>query len=173
VRYSVRAIATETDDPAAVLTRLNEVLLAEDWSPRFTTVALATFLTPPEGAPDVGADLVLSVVSGGHPPALVRRADGSVEVLACHGTLIGLLPELNLETVQVALRRGDTLLLYTDGATEARLATGEELGQSRLTRLLAREGADPADLASRIAQDLVDRAGEGLRDDLCLLTLSR
>lgn len=173
VRYSLRAIAAETDDPAVALTRLNEVLLAEDWSPRFTTIVLATFQTTDGMSPDVDTPLVLHLVSGGHPPAFLRRADGSVEVVECHGTLIGLLPELDLDTVKVQLRRGDTLLLYSDGATEARLATGEEMGQSRLTRLLASEGADTVDLASRIARDLVERAGEGLRDDLALLTLSR
>jgi PAS domain S-box-containing protein len=176
VRYSLRAIATETTEPAAVLARLNEVLLAEEWSPRFTTLVLATF-EQPQQADDAGSDdevpLVLRLVSGGHPPAIVRRADGSVAVLDTPGTLIGLLPTLELTTVEVELRRGDTLLLYTDGATEARLATGEEIGQSRLTRLLADEGSDPTDLSSRIAQHLVHRAGAGLRDDLALLTLSR
>jgi PAS domain S-box-containing protein len=178
VRYSVRAIATETDDPATVVRRLNEVLLAEDWSPRFTTLALASFVAGPhdgseQKAPQDGTPLALRVVSGGHPPALVRRADASVEVLHCPGTLVGLLPDLDLTTVQVTLHPGDTLLLYTDGATEARLDTGEELGQSRLIRLLAAEGGDPVDLASRIAAELVERAGAGLRDDLALLTLTR
>jgi sigma-B regulation protein RsbU (phosphoserine phosphatase) len=171
VRYSLRAIATETDDPTTVLRRLNEVLLAEDWSPRFTTMALATFRASAETERD--GELTLSVVSGGHPPAFVRRADGSVEVVTCQGTLLGLLPELHLETVEVTLGKGDTVLFSTDGATEARLATGEEVGQSRLADLLAREGADVVDLASRLAHDLVARAGDGLRDDLCLLTLSR
>jgi PAS domain S-box-containing protein len=171
VRYSLRAIATETDDPTTVLRRLNEVLHAEDWSPRFTTMALATFRASAETERD--GELTLSVVSGGHPPAFVRRADGSVEVVTCQGTLLGLLPELHLETVEVTLGKGDTVLFYTDGATEARLATGEEVGQSRLADLLAREGADVVDLASRLAHDLVARAGDGLRDDLCLLTLSR
>ena len=176
VRYSLRAIATETTDPAAVLTRLNEVLMAEDWSPRFTTLVLATFEQPQqlgETAADDEAPLVLHLVSGGHPPAIVRRADGSVAVLDTPGTLIGLLPTLELTTVDVELRRGDTILLYTDGATEARLATGEEIGQSRLTRLLAKEGSDLTDLCSRIARHLVKRAGVGLRDDLALLTMSR
>lgn len=175
VRYSLRAITAETDDPAAAVTRLNEVLLAEEWSPRFTTLVVATFESPsvdPSGADDE-TPLVLTLVSGGHPPALVRHPGGEVDVISCPGTLVGLLPELDLTSVQVELRRGDTLLLYTDGATEARLATGEEVGQSRLTRLLSREGADVNDLASRIAQELVRRAGSGLRDDLCLLTLSR
>jgi PAS domain S-box-containing protein len=170
VRYSLRAIATETDDPTVALHRLNEVLLAEDWSPRFTTMALATFRVPAEAPDD---DLTLTVASGGHPPAFVRRADGSVEVVTCQGTLLGLLPELHLETVEVRLGKGDTVLFYTDGATEARLSTGEQVGQSRLTELFAREGADVVDLAPRLAHDLVARAGEGLRDDLCLLTLSR
>jgi PAS domain S-box-containing protein len=172
VRYSLRAITMDITDPAMALTRLNEVLMAEDWSPRFTTLVLATFCEPATGPDDEGP-LVLRLASGGHPPAIVRRADGAIEVLESPGMLVGLISPLDLTTVEVELHRGDTILLYTDGATEARLATGEEMGQSRVTRLLAVEGADPKDLASRIAQDLVERAGAGLRDDLALLTLSR
>jgi PAS domain S-box-containing protein len=172
VRYSLRAITMDITDPATALARLNEVLMAEDWSPRFTTLVLATFSEPANGPDDEGP-LVLRLVSGGHPPAIVRRADGTIEVLESPGTLVGLVSPLDLTTVEVELHRGDTILLYTDGATEARLSTGEEVGESRVTRLLAAEGADPDDLASRIAQDLVERAGAGLRDDLALLTLSR
>jgi PAS domain S-box-containing protein len=172
VRYSLRAITMAVSDPATALDRLNEVLMAEDWSPRFTTLVLATFSEPANG-PDDDGPLVLRLVSGGHPPAIVRRAAGSIEVLDSPGMLVGLITPLELTTVEVELHRGDTMLLYTDGATEARLATGEEMGESRVTRLLAAEGADPTDLASRIAQDLVERAGAGLRDDLALLTLSR
>ena len=152
------------------------MLLAEDWSPRFTTLVLATFEQPRQTDVPTSDDeepVVLRLVSGGHPPAIVRRADGTVEVLDTPGTLIGLLPSLELTTVEVELCRGDTILLYTDGATEARLATGEEMGQSRVTRLLAEHGSTTTDLASRIADDLVLRAGAGLRDDMALLTLSR
>jgi PAS domain S-box-containing protein len=175
VRYSLRAITMDITDPATALTRLNEVLMAEDWSPRFTTLVLATFIEPPQDG-STGLDdeppVALRLVSGGHPPAIVRRADGRVEVVEAPGTLVGLLPELELTTVDVELGRGDTILLYTDGATEARLETGEEMGQSWVTRLLADEGTDPVDLASRIAHDLVERAGAGLRDDLALLAIS-
>jgi PAS domain S-box-containing protein len=176
VRYSLRAITMEITDPATALTRLNEVLMAEDWTPRFTTLVLATFVPPEQDAatgPDDVPPLALRLVSGGHPPAIVRRADGEVEVLDTPGTLIGVLPSLELTTVDVELHRGETMLMYTDGATEARLATGEEMGQSRLTLLLAQEGATSTDLAARIAHDLVRQTGAGLRDDLALLTLTR
>jgi PAS domain S-box-containing protein len=174
VRYSLRAITMDITDPATALMRLNEVLMAEDWAPRFTTLVLATFVQP--NADAAGTDdepVVLRLVSGGHPPAIVRRADGRIDVVDSPGTLLGLIAPLELTTVDVELNRGDTILLYTDGATEARLATGEEMGQSRLTLLLAAEGADPEGLATRIAHDLVARAGAGLRDDLALLTLTR
>jgi PAS domain S-box-containing protein len=172
VRYSLRALTMDITDPATALGKLNEVLMSEDWSPRFTTLVLATFCEP-AGGPDGPEPLVLRLVSGGHPPAIVRRANGRIEVVESPGMLVGLISPLDVTTVEVELHRGDTILLYTDGATEARLETGEEMGESRVTRLLAAEGADPRDLASRIAQDLVERAGAGLRDDLALLTLSR
>ena len=94
--------------------------------------------------------------------------------VACAGTLVGVLPDLTWQSVTVALNAGDTLLLHTDGATEARDANGRELGQQVLTSLLADAARRPLtrDVTVSIADGLQRRAA-GLRDDLALLALSR
>ncbi|MFJ3819423.1 PP2C family protein-serine/threonine phosphatase [Streptomyces sp. NPDC090056] len=60
----------------------------------------------------------------GHLPALVRRAGGHVERLGTPGTLLGVMNDLHLTDVPFHLDPGDLLLLYTDGATEARPRPG-------------------------------------------------
>ncbi|MCU1454952.1 MAG: domain S-box protein [Acidimicrobiales bacterium] len=176
VRYSLHALAPDHDDLSVLLHRLNDVLLGEGWNHRFTTLVLATFrATPGLTEPAARDPLVMSVISGGHPPPLVRRADGQIEELACRGTLIGALQTISANQVQVSLHPGDTLLLYTDGATEARDAAGRQLGDLVLRELLAANGPadDPAGLTDRLAAALLERVRGGLRDDLALLTLTR
>lgn len=156
VRYTLRALAPDTDDPAVLLRRLNDVLLTGDWGERFTTLVLATFVAGPgprRRRSEVAAPLSMSLVSGGHPPALMRRTDGTVHVVPCAGTLVGVLPELALEVVTVDLFPGDTMLLYTDGAIEARDAGGEELGDGALADVLAATGGGPpgSPVAERLA----------------------
>lgn len=68
--------------------------------------------------------VAVSIASGGHPPALLLRADGTAGFLATPGgLLVGILPDAHFTPAATTLAPGDNLLLYTDGLTEAR--TGE------------------------------------------------
>ena len=116
-RYTLRAAAVYDPDPAAVLANLNTVLNHEynGHDPRFCTVIFG--LLTPDG--DQGGFRV-TLASGGHPPALLLRADGTADYLPTPGgQLIGVLPDAHIATTTVRLDPGDTLLLYTDGLTEA------------------------------------------------------
>ncbi|MGN6635156.1 MAG: PP2C family protein-serine/threonine phosphatase [Oryzihumus sp.] len=169
VRHSLHAIAPDTDDPAVVLRRLNDLLLGEDWDGRFTTLLLLTF---EDGCRREGP-LEVSMASGGHPAPMMRTADGTVCSIPCPGTLVGAVRELSVATVRLNLAQGDTLVLYTDGVTEARDPSGVELGERTLARLLAEHRDDDADLARTLAHDVLRLADGELRDDLALLTLTR
>lgn len=168
VRYSVRAIAPDTDDPAVLVQRLNDVLIDGDWDERFTTLVAVTFRAPDSD----DAPLETSLVLAGHPPALVRRGP-QVTPVGEAGTLVGLLPDLRLHVTTVSLAADETMLLYTDGATEARDASGEELGIHTLSRLLGVRTGGPVALAGSLAAQLAEHAAGGFRDDLALLTLTR
>ena len=113
-RYTLRTLGVQETSPAEVLRKLNEALLRQRSDRRFCTVAYASLHVNGNGA----ADVCLS--TGGHPLPYVLRADGTVEAVGEPGTLLGVLPEVSLSDTAVQLRRGDLMVLYTDGVTEAR-----------------------------------------------------
>ena len=90
--------------------------------------------------------------TAGHPSALVRRADGTVEPLKTHGTVLGIVEDAGLENVRFDLRSGDTLVLYSDGVTEAHPPAQWDLfGEERLSTLLSGcQGLDAAGIVKRI-----------------------
>ena len=171
-RATVRAAALDETSPAAMLQRLNQVLLAtaeddrfasETGEPRFCTACVVT-ITPRPG----GADLV--VASGGHPLPYVRRADRTVDAVGANGGLIGVFPSPDIKDVNVALGAGDSLVLYTDGITE-RHEGRVFFDESGLVQVLT-EVDDDAD-AIAIATWLEDQARGFVdatpRDDLAVL----
>src|SRR5262245_54628391 len=115
----------------------------------------------------------LVYVNAGHPAPLLVRATGAVETLDAGGLPFGLAEARPYESGLVRIGRGDTLLVFSDGVTEACDATGTEFGAERLVAL-AREGAelDAADLARRIGAELEGfPGGVGTADDRTLLLL--
>lgn len=168
-RYTLRAAAVYNPDPVTVLNNLNTVLNTADHEhdPRFCTV-LFGLLTPAQGGVDV------TLASGGHPNALLLRASGNaLYVPTPGGQLIGVLAAPRVATTTVHLAAGDTLLLYTDGLTEAHTATdtGDRYGDDALlgyADVLAPSTA--SETVAAMAQ-LLNAFGEGLVDDAALLAL--
>ncbi|MFG3105103.1 PP2C family protein-serine/threonine phosphatase [Streptomyces sp. NPDC048182] len=111
-RYTVRADAGEHSSPAQLLARLNTQMLTQK-APRYLTAVYTAFRLTPKG-------LAGRLCLAGHPHALVRRADGRIQRLGRPGTLLGVFPNVQLTDVRFRLAPGDLLLLYTDGACEAR-----------------------------------------------------
>jgi serine phosphatase RsbU (regulator of sigma subunit) len=145
-RYSLRAIVADVARPSDVLVRLNEALLRQSAVDRFLTAVLARIEPQPDR-------IMVELASGGHPPALVLRdEDESVTVLdQASGTLLGMLPRVDVRDVTVTLAPGDALVLYTDGVVEARNRAGEQFGQDGLVALLSTcAGRSAAGIARRV-----------------------
>ena len=115
----------------------------------------------------------LIFTNAGHNPPILLRASGALERLVEGGVALGVLPDARYEERPLALSAGDTLLLYTDGVSEAESESGEQYGQWRLEQLLIR-------LAGRGAQAILDGVVEdvlawtgtrGQNDDLTLMVL--
>lgn len=105
--------------------------------------------------------------SAGHPPMLCRRGDGQIEAFDSTTTLLGALEEPMFEChdLGIALRPGDTLLLYTDGLTEARDGRERMFGHDRLCGSFARD-QPPADWSAHFVQLIDDWRDRLAEDDL-------
>ncbi|MEU1471007.1 SpoIIE family protein phosphatase [Streptomyces sp. NPDC005761] len=167
-RYTLRAAALHDPDPVTVLTTLNTVL-HDRYASGDTRYCTAVFGTLHPGAGQVEVHLA----SGGHPSTLIQRADGSAEYLPTPGgMLIGVLPKVQFTAARTRLFPGDTMLLYTDGLTEARTGPERELyGEDALRAFAAGQpAAGPQALISALT-GLIDGFGDGLDDDTALLAL--
>jgi sigma-B regulation protein RsbU (phosphoserine phosphatase) len=83
--------------------------------------------------------------SAGHPPALLLRANGELELLSDGGLLLGVVPAAPYVSGSFELRDGDLLVIYSDGITESVNCDGEEFGSARLEAQLRRAQSGPAD----------------------------
>jgi PAS domain S-box-containing protein len=163
VRYTIRAAAARRHSPAAILSWVNEVMLAES-STRFCTVAIAHLDRSGGGAK-------LTLAAGGHPAPLVVRADGRVEELGVGGTLLGLVDDPRLTDFTAELAPGETLLLYTDGVTEA-AAPHRVWSPEDLAEVAAGLGGGSAqELVDHIAEAAQDGLDAEPRDDIAMLAL--
>ncbi|MEW2296754.1 SpoIIE family protein phosphatase [Streptomyces sp. NPDC006743] len=171
-RYTLRAAALHQATPVSALTTLNTVLherYAGSGDPRYCTAIFGTL--EPDAATGRAA---VRLASGGHPPALVLRGDGTADFLPTPGgLLVGVLPTACFTPASTLLNPGDTLLLYTDGLTEAR--TGEErtslYGDDALLAFATRHAGDPPLALVQALTDLLASFPAGLDDDTALLAL--
>ncbi|CAN5843978.1 hypothetical protein BH23ACT1_BH23ACT1_12650 [soil metagenome] len=163
-RHTIRIVAPERQSPAAILTRLNQVLSDSTEDDRFATVACA-HLT------QVGAGLRMVVASGGHCPVLVRRAGGAVEPVPAMGALLGAFPDVDLSDVTVELGQGDAAVFHTDGVIEAHGADGL-FGDERLAEVVANGPGKSADELGRALEEAVlSYSGGRISDDLAIVVI--
>lgn len=171
-RYTLRAAAHHDPEPAAALATLNAVLherYTGDGNPRYCTCVFGIVEPAGEHGP-----AVVRLASGGHPPALVLRSDGSAEYLPTPGgLLVGVLTDAPIGTASAVLNPGDTLVLYTDGLTEARTGPGRDdrYGEDALLAFGAGLApATPREVVTALT-GLLAGFGDGLDDDTALLAL--
>jgi PAS domain S-box-containing protein len=166
VRYTLRAAAMHNDDPALMLVELNAAMLADnpdDIDGRFATVCCMRMVSGP-GQVDV------TVACGGHAPAHVTRADGTVEAVGTYGTILGVVPDVHVSSAEVTLYEGDSLIAVTDGVLEARDAAGDQFEDAGLAELLASVHArSAADIAAQIERRALAHQGGIARDDIAIV----
>lgn len=163
-RWSVRATTTRGVSPAMSLLELHEVLVRRpDADDRFLTAQLAEL--------DIGADRVgVTLAGAGHPPALVRRADGTVTEVGLGGRPIGIVEDALVATDTITLERGDLVVFYSDGLTEARQGA-ECLGGDEVAGIVANAGDEPAKVAADLVTAARRASGGHLSDDLAIVVI--
>ena len=117
----------------------------------------------------------MSYTNAGHNPGLLFRADGSVQRLEANGMPLGLFPLVEYERVETTLARGELLLLYTDGITEAANPRGEEFGIDRLQNVVARYTREPLVAVAVAIETAVEVFADGtpFGDDRTMVLLRR
>ncbi len=166
-RTLLKGAAIGCESPSQVLDEVNSLLQDDSDTGMFVTLFYGIY-DP--------ATNEFTYANGGHNPPLIVHADGSSTVLAMTGGVaLGVVPSIQYEQTTVALSPGDTILLYTDGITDATNEEGEFFGLERLQATFA--GNPPRD--SRAANDAVFEAlqnfvGDAAQaDDITCLALSR
>jgi len=124
----VKVLFEEGDRLAEKITRLNKATTAHTPDNRFITFFM-TVADPATG------ELVFT--NAGHNPPLLVRAKGGFELLAGGGMILGILPMAQYEEFRINMERGDTLVLFSDGVTEAVNPSDEDFGEQRLADLVA------------------------------------
>jgi serine phosphatase RsbU (regulator of sigma subunit) len=164
VKTALGAYSWQGLSPARMVRLLNEFLLGFS--------RLETFATLFVGIVDLGSGM-LSYCSAGHPPAiLVRAATGEIETLDVQSGVVGAFHEMTYRNGRVRLRRGDVLLLYTDGTTEARAADGSFFGEDGLRDAVMREVPRGYDgLLERLLAMLDSFTERHLDDDVAMVSL--
>jgi PAS domain S-box-containing protein len=163
VRHAVRA-AAEGLTPSEVLTRVNASLLDDLGDQRFCTAVYGMLERR-------GADVHVTVASAGHPFPVLIRADGDLELLACGGTLLGVLDDASFDQDERVLGAGDALVLYTDGVVEARNASGW-FGEAGLVRCIREaHGRSAVGMAEHIEAEVLRFCATTSADDIAVLVV--
>jgi sigma-B regulation protein RsbU (phosphoserine phosphatase) len=152
--------------PAEALRRTNRILVEERRSSLFIT-ALCLIVELRNGR--------IRLANAGHEPPLVVPADGPVRWLPGAGPLLGAFEPLDLDECADELAPGDIALLYTDGVTDSRAATGEWFGEDRLLEVVERErGGTARELVDGIVAAIVAFQGDmPPADDVTIVAIRR
>ncbi|GAB4537391.1 MAG: hypothetical protein Kow0063_24110 [Anaerolineae bacterium] len=166
-RALLRASALEDKSPAAVLKRVNALLLPDSRQGMFVTAVYAVLSL------ETG-QLVYSV-AGHNLPLLWRSGSQSLGQLERGGMALGVLEEVELEDQTIVLEPGDHLVFYTDGITEAFSEEGDIYGEERLwTIVRSHAGTSAHAMLAAIDDSIADFVGDGLpSDDITLMILHR
>lgn len=145
-RHTIRAAATHGATPTQVLNWVNQAILASGGG-LFCTVLYATLEHRADGT------WLLTSIAGGHPlPILVEPGgQSSVRHLGRHGTLIGVLPTLDVHPQATVLESGATVVVHTDGVNDVR--PPHDLGDAALIEMVA-DAAAMAGPADQVAERL-------------------
>ena len=154
-------------DVSEALRRINTQMTANMIEGRFVTLTL------------ISLDLAtheLTIVSGGHMSPLIRQTDGTIEELAesAVGLPVGIGDELEFEPVRRVLAPGETVVIYTDGISEAHDAADHQYGMERLRRIVTQSPSSPDQLGQAILDDVHRHAaGSPQHDDITLMVFGR
>jgi sigma-B regulation protein RsbU (phosphoserine phosphatase) len=151
------------ENPAQVLRAVNRHFFESTTADRYATLVFAVY--------DDTARRI-RYVNCAHCPPLLLRGTGELERLGSTATMLGAFAKWDCAEAEIDLGPGDTLLLYSDGVTEAGADTGEDFGEDRLTHALRVNHRQPAQpLVDAIVHDVQEFSGAARSDDVTVVAL--
>jgi len=118
----------------------------------------------------------LRVVNAGHLPPVLRSREGAISTFGREQASLplGIVPDLSYQEAAIQVKAGDTIIAFTDGATEAMNADKKIFGRARLESLIAAENGDVEETLQKITTEVGEFiADDATRDDLCLIGIRR
>jgi serine phosphatase RsbU (regulator of sigma subunit) len=165
VKVAFSAQADHADDPARVLTSMNQIL-CRHLEHAFVTAVYAVVNTDRQ---------TITVANAGHPPALLLGRDGTSLIENNGGVMLGFFPDAKYTSTEVtSFAPGDRLLLYSDGVLEARDRAGRFFDGDRVARWLSGiEHTSAEEFAETALGELTQWTGGGFEDDVTFVIAQR
>lgn len=165
VKTTLRAYCHSEQTPASALALTNQMLMNRTTGSQFVTVLLAILDTKTHEA---------VYCSAGHPPPIYRRNTSSNVLLTTGSPILGAFANTKLTEARLQLEHGDTLVLYTDGVTEARHHWSREMFNSSRVVASVRDNPEIScrDLPQALFNSVSLWSGGHLPDDVAILSLT-
>ena len=163
---TLRGLDLDASTPAQILDRSNHQMYRSTDPERFSTLFVG-ILDP--------AGHEISYGNAGHNLPIIVRGDGGVERLETGDLVLGALDEISFHEDRVSIGDGDTLIVFSDGISEAINADDEEFGEERIWKLIAEHKGDSA---LRIVEEMIVAVGAHAgsmpqRDDVTMVVIKR
>jgi phosphoserine phosphatase RsbU/P len=165
VKVAFSAQVDQADDPAQVLSSMNQIL-CRHLEHAYVTAVYAVVNTDRQ---------TITIANAGHPPALLHRRDATSLVEHDHGVMLGVFPDAEYTNTELApFAPGDRLLLYSDGVLEARDRAGQFFDGDRVARWLTDiEHRSAEQFAEAALSELTQWTGGGFEDDVTFVIAER
>lgn len=162
-RYAFRSYTYIEPKPSRVVSLVNDALCKDgDIEVGMLTAFFAIVDTH---------NRTITYTNGGHEPPVMRRGCGSVEELSVGARALGVIPGCEYPEASLKLEPGDTIVLVTDGITEARSEERGMFGKSGLLQFLTEEGLSPLELVDRLLEKAKEYGNGHLQDDVAIVAL--
>ena len=163
MQAALKSLVSENISPSELCDKLNKLMCGN--------TPLRKFISCFYGDLDV-PNRTLTFTNAGHNPPILMRPNGECIRLEDGGRVIGAFTDSNYTQRQVKFNDGDKLLLFTDGVTEARNASGEEFGEERLLECVrAYRGRNAAELRTIIHNEVTQFCSDSFDDDAALMVV--
>ena len=156
-----RYISQINPEPKKVLKEVNNILCERSYRGMFTTAVFCLL--------DMNKR-TLTVANGGHLSLLLKNGKTIEEIGHAGGTPLGILPNVEYTQDEYSLKKGDQILIYTDGITEPKNKQQEEVGMAQLKELFTNHDGSPQDFIQTLEKSIKTFIGDAPQfDDLTSL----